>query len=435
MSAMTLDERRLENRLLAVPMGPPSSSPLAGHIAAHGSLAIPNHDDAIWNAGIGRAVRDSGLLGRGGAGFPAWAKWAALRRSDRRPVVVVNGIEGEPASAKDRVLLTHAPHLALDGAEVAASVMGAREIVFCVADPVAADSVESAIEERRRARMSRHRVRVRRPPGRYVTGEESALVAWLQTGAALPVMRADKSVPLTVGRRPAVVHNVETLSQLALIARHGPAWFRSQGTPEAPGSTLVTASGAVRRPGVLEIALGTPIIDILNGAGLTGPLSAVLVGGYGGAWLAPSRLDTPYAPGPLAALGTTHGVGVLIALPRGSCGIAETARVARYMAGQSAGQCGPCVFGLPAIADDLEQLWSGRTDASLMDRIRHRAVEVDGRGACRHPDGVARLVRSSLDVFAEDARAHADGRPCVGAGAPTVLTLPAGQSGPPPVTA
>lgn len=430
MSAMTLDERRLENRLLAVPMGPPSSSPLAGHIAAHGSLAIPNHDDAIWNAGIGRAVRESGLLGRGGAGFPAWAKWAALRRSDRPPVVVVNGIEGEPASAKDRVLLTHAPHLALDGAEVAASVMGAREIVFCVADPVAAHSVEAAIEERRRARMSRHRVRVRRPPGRYVTGEESALVAWLQTGAALPVMRADKSVPLTVGRRPAVVHNVETLSQLALIARHGPAWFRSQGTPEAPGSTLVTASGAVRRPGVLEIALGTPVIDILNGAGLTGPLSAVLVGGYGGAWLAPSRLDTPYAPGPLAALGTTHGVGVLIALPRGSCGIAETARVARYMAGQSAGQCGPCVFGLPAIADDMEQLWSGRADASVMDRIRHRAVEVDGRGACRHPDGVARLVRSSLNVFAEDARAHADGRPCVGAGAPTVLTLPAGQSGP-----
>ena len=160
-------------------------------------------------------------------------------------------------------------------------------------------------------------------------------MAWLQTGAALPVMRADKSVPLTVGRRPAVVHDVETLSQLALIARHGPAWFRSQGTPEAPGSTLVTASGAVRRPGVLEIALGTPIIDILNGAGLARTLSAVLVGGYGGAWLAPSRLDTPYAPGPLAALGTTHGVGVLIALPRGSCGIAETARIARYMAGQS----------------------------------------------------------------------------------------------------
>jgi NADH:ubiquinone oxidoreductase subunit F (NADH-binding) len=349
-------------------------------------------------------------------------------------MVVVNGIEGEPASAKDRVLLIHAPHLALDGAEVAASVMGAREIVFCVADPAAADSVETAIEERRRARVARHRVQVRRPPAGYVTGEESALVAWLQAGSALPVMREDKSVPLMVGRRPAVVHNVETLSQVALIARHGPTWFRRQGTAEAPGSTLVTVSGAVRRPGVLEVALGMPMADILNRAGLDRPVSGVLVGGYGGSWLAPSDLDTPYAPGPLSALGTTHGVGVLIVLPNGSCGIAETARIVRYMAGQSAGQCGPCVFGLPAIADDLEQLWSGRADASVIDRVLFRAATVDGRGACRHPDGVARLVRSAVDVFAEDARAHADGRPCAGVGAPTVLTLPARRAGPYSVT-
>jgi NADH:ubiquinone oxidoreductase subunit F (NADH-binding) len=241
-------------------------------------------------------------------------------------------------------------------------------------------------------------------------------------------MRTDKSVPLTVGRRPTVVHNVETLSQVALIARHGPAWFRTQGTPEAPGTTLITVSGTVRRPGVLEIPLGTPVIDILAAAGLEGTVSGVLVGGYGGSWLAPSRLDTPYAPGTLAALGATHGVGVLIALPSGSCGIAETARIARYMAGQSAGQCGPCVFGLPAIADDLEQLWGGRAEASVVDRIGHRAATVDGRGACRHPDGVARLVRSALDVFTDDVRAHAHGRPCAGAGAPTVLALPPRQA-------
>jgi NADH:ubiquinone oxidoreductase subunit F (NADH-binding) len=430
MSAMTLDEhRQLESRLLSVPMGPPLASPLATHIAAHGTLTIPKNDD-LWNAAVERAVRQSGLLGRGGAGFPTWAKWAALSQSKRRPVVVVNGIEGEPASAKDRVLLTHAPHLALDGAEVAASVIGAREIVFCVADSAAADSVEEAIEERRHAGMGRARAMVRRAPGRYVAGEESALVTWLQTGAALPVMRRDKSVPLTVGRRPAVVHNVETLSQVALIARHGPAWFRALGTPEAPGTTLVTVSGAVRRPGVLEIPLGTPIIDILAAAGLIGPAAGVLVGGYGGTWLAASRSHTPYAPGPLSALGATHGVGVLIALPQGSCGIAETARIARYMAGQSAGQCGPCVFGLPAIADDLEQLWSGRAEASVVDRIGHRAATVDGRGACRHPDGVARVVRSALNVFAEDARAHAQGRPCAGAGSPTVLPLPSGQGRP-----
>ncbi len=239
----------------------------------------------------------------------------------------------------------------------------------------------------------------------------------------------DKSVPLRVGRQPVVVHNAETLAQVALIARHGPDWFRRQGTTEAPGSTLVTVSGAVEFPGVIEIEMGTRVIEILERAGVASALSGVLIGGYGGAWLDPSRLETPYAPGPLAAAGATHGVGILIALPDQSCGVAETARIARYMAGESAGQCGPCVFGLPALAGDLEQLWAGRADDGLIERIFQRSATVEGRGACRHPDGVVRLVRSALAVFGDDARAHASGRPCAGHLAGTMLPFPAPSGG------
>jgi len=429
MTTMTLDTA---SRLLAGPAGAPSSPDLATHLAIHGTLEVPGRDDRRWRSGMWQAVSESGLLGRGGAGFPSGAKWDAMRRSGRRPMVVVNAMEGEPASAKDRVLLTYSPHLVIDGAEVAAAVVGASEVVICVADhsgPAAA-ALETAITERHRARRSPIRTSVVRPPGRYVTGEESALVSWLNERPARPVLRVDKSVPLRVGRRPAMVHNAETLAQVALIARHGPEWFRRQGTPEAPGSTLVTVGGAVRLPGVLEVELGTPVIDILDHAGLATAVSGVLVGGYGGAWLGPSRLDTPFAPGPLAAAGATLGVGILIALPVGSCGIAETARIARYMAGESAGQCGPCVFGLPAIAGDLEQLWAGGADRGLLDRIERRAATVEGRGACRHPDGVVRLVRSALSVFADDARAHADGRPCVGYVSPTVLSPSVGPTAP-----
>ena len=425
MSTLTLDAA---GRLLASVPGWADSPPLAAHLATHGALSLPSgRDDGRWRLGMLAAIGESGLLGRGGAGFPAGAKWDAFRTSGRRPIVVVNAMEGEPASAKDRVLLSSAPHLVLDGAEVAATVIGASEIAVCVADDsgAAASSVEAAVAERRRARASRFPVTVQRPPGRYVTGEESALVSWLNDRPALPALRVDKSVPLRVGRRPAMVHNAETLSQVALIARHGPAWFRLLGTPEAPGSTLVTVTGAVGLPGVLEVELGTPVIDILERAGLQAALSGVLVGGYGGAWLDPAELGTPFAPGPLAAVGATQGVGILVALPVGGCGIAETARIARYMAGESAGQCGPCAFGLPAIADDLEQLWAGRADASSIDRINHRSDTVDGRGACRHPDGVVRLVRSALAVFGDDARAHAEGRPCAGNAGPTVLAFPA----------
>jgi NADH:ubiquinone oxidoreductase subunit F (NADH-binding) len=147
----------------------------------------------------------------------------------------------------------------------------------------------------------------------------------------------------------------------------------------------------------------------------------VLLGGYGGAWLEPALLDVPYAPASLSAVGATLGVGIVIALPASSCGLCETARIANYMAGQSAGQCGPCVFGLPALAADLEQLAVGRTEPELVERIWARADAIEGRGACRHPDGVVRLVRSALDVFADDVLAHAQGRPCAGVTARSVL--------------
>ncbi len=206
---------------------------LAFHLATHGRLDLPVRDDPRWRAGMMREVAESGLLGRGGAGFPAVAKWDAVRATARRPWLVVNAMEGEPASAKDRVLLIRSPHLVLDGAEVAAGVVGATEIVICVAahNGPTTSGVQAAIEERAGAGPSRFRSTVVRPPGRYVAGEESALVSWLNERPALPSLRIDKSVPLRVGRRPVIVHNAETLAQLALIARHGASWFRRLGTP------------------------------------------------------------------------------------------------------------------------------------------------------------------------------------------------------------
>ncbi len=402
-----------------------SSINLDGHLATHGPLSVQT-DDAQWSAAVLQAVARSGLAGRGGAAFPSATKWEAIRQASRRPIVVVNALEGEPASAKDRVLLCRAPHLVLEGAEVVAAALRAREIVVCVGDHGAgmADSVEGALAERQRAGITRAKASVRYAPSRYVTGEESALISWLGGRGALPVMRLDKSVALRLAGRPVVVHNAETLAHVALIARHGPDWFRRLGTSDAPGTTLVTVTGAPSGPGVVEVEFGTPVGHILDRAGVGPKLSALLLGGYGGTWLDASRLDTPYAPRPLAEVGATLGVGVIIGLPAEGCGIAETARIVRYLASESAGQCGPCVFGLPAIAADLEQLSGGRSDPLVLERITSRAASVAGRGACRHPDGAVRLIRSAFEVFAEDARAHARRRPCPGHSIPTTLPFP-----------
>jgi len=422
---MTTTTRLPVERLLHTGPGGPTDPGLADHLALHGPLVVPRRDDPVWAEALRVDVAASGLAGRGGGGFPAAAKWDAVLRTNRRPVVVVNAMEGEPASAKDRALLAWSPHLVLDGAELVAAASGARAVLVCVADDRddSARAVLRAVAERT-GHGSPTRFSVERPPARYVTGEESALVSWIEGREARPVLRVDKSVPLTVGRRPVLLHNAETLAQVALIARHGAAWFRSLGSPDAPGTTLVTVSGAVATPGVVEVELGTPVDEVVRRCGPLGPMAGYLVGGYGGAWLAPDLGHTPLAPGPLSRVGATLGVGIVVALPVGSCGIAETARVARWMAGESAGQCGPCVFGLPAVAEDLELLAAGRADAEVLSRIEDRSRSIAGRGACRHPDGVVRMVRTALGVFAADAARHAAGDPCEGRHAPSLLPFP-----------
>ena len=359
-------------------------------------------------------VERSGLRGKGGAGFPTAVKLAAVAKRGRG-VVVANGTEGEPASAKDKTLLAWAPHLVLDGAVVAAEVVGARQIVVCVdrnagAAPAA---LELALEERRRARLDRIPIRLAYTPSRYLTGEESALVHWINGGEVKPTFTPPRPFERGVGGRPTLVQNVETLAHLALIARFGDAWFRSVGSAEDPGTTLVTLTG-VARPGVYEIAGGTPLTSLLGAAG-TAPdqVQAVLAGGYFGTWLpATTALDARVGAASLQGAGSTLGCGAIVALPRQSCGLAETARLARWLAGENAGQCGPCVNGLPAIATAMERLVRGDADGQGERHLRRWMGMVSGRGACRMPDGAVRLVDSALRVFAEEIVRHRRKGPC-----------------------
>ena len=332
-------------------------------------------------------------------------------------------MESEPASAKDKVLLSCVPHLVLDGAELAACALGATRIVVCVADDQrdTFDRVVRAVTERMGTALAPVPIEVRCPPGRYVAGEESALVSWCNGGPGMPGWRPDKSTPLTIGRSAALVHNTETLAHMALIARYGPTSFRAAGGADAPGTALVTVSGGVEHPGVYEIAMGTPLGALIEHTRPTDEVAAVLTGGFGGSWVSGAALGTPYAPRPLAAVGGVVGPGVLVVLTRRSCGVAETARLARYMAGESAGQCGPCVFGLSAVADDLSRLALGSAGPGALERLEMRVAAVDGRGACRHPDGVARMVRSALSVFSVDVAAHSARRPCPFGDGPSVF--------------
>lgn len=399
---------------------------LPGHLSALGPGPLPTADVRGWRDAFVSMLETSGLSGRGGAGFPAAIKSAVAHAAGPGGTVLVNGMEGEPASDKDKLLLARSPHLVLDGAQLLAAASGARRVTVCVPegrDQVAA-AVARALHERAAAGCAPVAEALVRPPDRFIAGEETALVRWVESGQSLPSFRPDKGTALRLGRHGALVHNAETLAHVAMIARTGPDVFRSRGLSEDPGTSLVTVSGAVEHPGVVEVDRGTPLLDIAARAIPTGRPQALLVGGYGGAWVGPAHFATPYASLTLRAIGATAGVGIVIVLGGGACGLMESARIVRYLAGQSAGQCGPCVYGLPAIADDLMRLARGQADPGLLERLHRRLGQVEGRGACRHPDGAVNLARSALHVFGADVRAHGDGRPCPSWNRPSELRFP-----------
>jgi NADH:ubiquinone oxidoreductase subunit F (NADH-binding) len=387
-------------------------------------------------------IEQSGLTGRGGAGFPTGRKMRAVTRAAERggpfhsqvgTVVIANGCESEPASEKDRLLLRHAPHLVIDGIVLAAEAVGAARAYLCVHDDRVHDdhgALRAAVTSRERAGLNRVPLQVISVPAGYVASQETALIGLLNGTGARPGFVPPRPSERGVGRHPTLVLNVETLANIALIARHGAGWFRQAGTASAPGTVLITMGGAVARPGVYEIPLGTTIGELLDRAGGPAePAQAVLAGGYFGGWLRlPAARDIPLTHQALRAAGADLGPGVLVVIPEASCPLAETARVTSYLAGQSARQCGPCSNGLPALAEALGYVAFGQPGDDVLRWTHELLGLITGRGACHLPDGTTGLVASALAVFAADLRQHVEHGPCGRAARPPVLPLPATEA-------
>ena len=394
---------------------------LAAHLRRHGP--VPYRGDA---GALIADVRAAGLTGRGGAAFPVHRKLEAVAAArPGRAIVVGNGAEGEPASHKDEALLSAAPHLVLDGMQLAAEAVGARRAVLYVrGDLRERTRLDAQMPERYAHRLDRVAVEIVSAPGRFLAGEESALASLISGGLAVPRFTPPRVFERGVGGRPTLVQNVETLAHLALIARYGPGWFRAMGTPDEPGTMLCTLHQADGSAGVAEAAIGTPLADLLD----LREVSAVLVGGYHGAWIPAAQASAlALSNAALRPAGAFTGAGVLAALPADRCGLVESARVVRYLALESAGQCGPCRSGLPSIAAALAELAGGDPGPQVLTDLSRWAGLVEGRGACHHPDGTMRFLRSALSVFAGEVRHHQRGR-CSGASDLPFLPVPAGSS-------
>lgn len=355
------------------------------------------------------ALEASGLLGRGGAGFGVGPKWRALAERGRgTAVVVANGAEGEVASAKDRVLMAHRPHLVIDGAIVAAEAVGADEIVLYVGGEheAAIKAMSRAILER--SGESRPPIRVVAAPIGYIAGEASAAVHYINERDARPTTTPPRVSAHGVESRPTLVQNVESLGYAALIARFGESWYRAAGRRGSRGTALITLSGVVAQDGVHEIELGSTLGEVAIAAGATMERTrAVVLGGFFGTWADTRDVwDLPLDPLVMRDRGLTFGCGMIGLLSTHACGVAATASIMAFMARESAGQCGPCVFGLGAIASATARIATGRAGADDLDGIARWTSQIVGRGACRHPDGAAGLMASALEVHRDEFEHH-----------------------------
>jgi NADH:ubiquinone oxidoreductase subunit F (NADH-binding) len=372
------------------------------------------------------AVEAAGLTGRGGAAFPVHRKLAIVAGARGRTVIVANGAESEPASRKDDLLLRVAPNLVLDGLQLAAEAVGAIE-AYLYLHPGYHPELLQAFAERSAAGIDRLDVTLCEAPPRFLAGQESALVNRVGGGPALPTFVPPRVSERGLGGAPTLVQNVETLAHLALIARYGPRWFRALGTDKEPGSMLTTVHQADGERQVIEAEIGAPLHTLLTSQA---DAQAVLIGGFHGTWLPGAQATAlTFENEALKRRGAALGAGVIAALPADRCGLVEAARVTRYLASESAGQCGPCLNGLPRIAAALAEL-AGRGHRKQVRADIERWVGpqnlVAGRGACNHPDGTVRFVRSALTVFAPEIRLHARGQ-CSAMSRTPFLPLPDGM--------
>ena len=345
---------------------------------------------------VAEQVRNAGLLGRGGAYFPAGAKWDSVRRGGGARYLVVNAEEGEPGIFKDRHIMEGVPHRLIEGTAIAAYASAVpRAYVYINAEAdLSAERVERAIDQARDARLLGNdvlgtefslEVEVLRGAGGYVCGEETTLLNTMEGLRREPRFRPPYPTDAGLWARPTVVNNAETLANVPFIMIEGAEAFASVGSERATGTKLVSVSGSVRRSGVAEMPMGASLREIVYSVG-GGPeaertLAGVAVGGPSSGVLPPSMLDTAIAPGMLHESGVMLGAGGVVALDDRTS-VPEVVRgLAAYNADESCGKCTPCREGTPRIVEALDRLMAGG-DPAAIDDLRYLAEVVGLASLC-----------------------------------------------------
>lgn len=376
---------------------------------------------------VQRLVTESGLRGRGGAGFPTGPKWSFVpMNGPGTKYLVANADEMEPGTFKDRLLLEGDPHQLIEGMLLAAyAIQADHGYIFLRWEYTeAAERLKRALAEAYESRylgksvlgteFSFH-LYLHASAGRYICGEETALLNALEGKRVIP--RTKPPYPQVSGLwgKPTIVQNVETLCNLPHIVLRGSAWYRSISLSPDGGTKIYGVSGRVRRPGAWELPMGTPLRELLDdhaGGAIEGHrIRAVLPGGASTAFL--TDFDVPMDFGSVQKAGSRLGTGTVVVLDDRTCPVGAVLNLERFFAQESCGWCTPCREGLRRVALTLEAIESGRGEERDLE-VLERSAKMMGPGLtfCALAPGAADPLSSALRIFREDFEAHIRNRHC-----------------------
>ena len=372
------------------------------------------------------AIRDSGLRGRGGAGFPSARKWEVVRETaGERKFVVCNGDEGDPGAFMDRMILESYPFRVIEGMIIASLAVGAAEgLLYIRAEyPLAVTRIEEALRicedagylgENIRGSGHTFHLRIAHGAGAFVCGEETALLASVEGRRGTPMIRPPYPARHGLNGCPTLVNNTETFALVPWIVRNGADKFASLGTPESKGTKVFSLAGKVERGGLIEVPMGTTVRQVVEeiGGGVQGgkAFKAVQVGGPSGGCIPADLADTPVDFEALVAAGAMMGSGGLVVLDDTDCMVEMARYFLSFTQIESCGKCTPCRIGTKRMLEILERLCEGKGEAGDLDELEKLAHMVKENSLCGLGKTAPNPVLTTLRYFRDEFEAHVEGR-------------------------
>ncbi|HSF82599.1 MAG TPA: NADH-quinone oxidoreductase subunit NuoF [Anaerolineales bacterium] len=407
----------------------PDSEKIATYLAHGGYTATRQALMGLTPAELVELVKQSGLRGRGGAGFPAGVKWGFMPKDPERPkIVAVNADEGEPGTFKDRLILERDPHQLLEGTIIASYAVGANQAYVYIRGEFYLGYqrlIQAIAEAYEQGYLGKDilgsgfdlDISVQRGAGAYICGEETAMLESMEGKPGNPRLKPPYPAQVGLFGLPTLVQNVETLACIPHIVLRGAEWFASIGTPESKGPKLFSVSGHVNRPGNYELPLGTKLSEIIyeHAGGIRGgkQLKAVIPGGASTPVLTPDQVDTPMAFETLAEAGSQLGTGAIVVMDETTCMVEAARRTAKFFAHESCGRCTPCRIGSMRLYETLERLERGAGLEDDIERAMYLSENIDARTFCPMGAALVNPARSTILKFRPEFEYHLEHRECL----------------------